>query len=194
MVDELLLLRQGSSRESGGCLLPSLGTGVTAWRLESNTLLFLGKTSSPIVIKRLRSLRSSGLASPVYTLRLSKGSWLGPCHSCHKRWKEEAVLRGLFHWNRSSGFVLNVSGNLDSCYSPCYQKPPPPWAKPCPLMTPASRLPGKERGLVMWGPGLPPRSRTHLGSPAIWSDLCEGQILLHRLSVWTGCRERPHST
>lgn len=47
---------------------------------------------------------------------------------------------------------------------------------------------------MMWGPGLPPQSCTHLGSPAEWSDLCEGQILLHKLSVWTGCPEHPHST
>lgn len=47
---------------------------------------------------------------------------------------------------------------------------------------------------MTWGPGLLSRSCTHLGSPANWSDLCEGQILLHRLSVWTGCREHPHST
>lgn len=47
---------------------------------------------------------------------------------------------------------------------------------------------------MMWGPGLLPRSCTHLGSPAEWSDLCEGQILLLKLSVWTGCPEHPHGT
>lgn len=44
---------------------------------------------------------------------------------------------------------------------------------------------------MMWGPGLPPRSRTHLGSPANWSDLCEGQILLHKLSCGQGVGSVP---
>ena len=51
-----------------------------------------------------------------------------------------------FHWNHSSGFVLNMSGNPDSCYSPYYQKPSPPWAKPCSLISPSLLFPWRGEG------------------------------------------------
>ena len=63
-----------------------------------------------------------------------------------------------FHWNHSSGFVLNMSGNPDSCYSPYYQKPSPPRAKPCSLISPSLLFPGRGEG---GGPRITaPESRT----------------------------------
>ena len=68
------------------------------------------------------------------------------------------------------------------------QSPGPSWEDP------ASHFPGKERGLVLWGPGLQHRSLTHLRRPDNWSYLYEGWVLLYKLSVWARCQECSQST